>query len=147
VAIARGLELVGLVDRRTPPSSDSILVLEDDPETLSLISQVLGPGGTNYQLKMARDRIAAQLLLRRQAFPLVILAMDRPEQEAFFRACKQQFTNGTRYVGILNIDEEGELARLDNMGLDGVLHRPANESDLIATINHLLPKKPMATAS
>ena len=65
--------------------------------------------------------------------------MDRPEQEAFFRACKQQHANGTRYVGILNIDEESELARLDAMGLDGVIHRPVNESDLVATVNHLLP--------
>ena len=65
--------------------------------------------------------------------------MDRPEQEAFFRACKQQHTNGTRYVGILNIDDESELARLDAMGLDGVVHRPVNESNLVATVNHLLP--------
>ena len=85
---------------------------------------MLGPEGSNHQLKIVHDRIAAQLLLRRQSFQLVILAMDRPEQEGFFRACKQQHTNGTRYVGILNIDEESELARLDAMGLDGVVHRP-----------------------
>ena len=96
--------------------------------------------GRNYQLKIVHDRIAAQLLLRRQTFHLVILAMDRPEQEAFFRACKQQHANGTRYVGILNIEEESELARLDAIGLDGVMHRPVSESDLVATVNHLLPK-------
>jgi CheY-like chemotaxis protein len=143
-AIVRGLELAGLADRRPPASSDSILVMEEDPETVRLIRQVLGPEGSNRQLKVAHDRIAAQLLLRRQAFPLVILAMDRPEHEAFFQSCKQQYTNGTRYVGILSIDEEGELTRLDSMGIDGVLHRPVTESDLIATVNHLLPmKKPV----
>ncbi len=77
-------------------------------------------------------------MLRRQTFQLVILAMDRSDQEAFFRACKQQNTNGTRYIGILNIDDETELARLDAMGLDGVIHRPVNEPNLIATVNHLL---------
>ena len=101
---------------------------------------MLGAEGANYQLKIVHDRIAAQLLLRRQTFQLVILAMDRPEQEAFFRACKQQNTNGTRYVGILNIDEESELARLDAMGLDGVIHRPVSESNLVATVKHLLRK-------
>jgi len=141
VAIARGLELAGLVERRAPSSSSSILVLEEDPDTIRLIRRMLGPEGSNHQLKIVQDRIAAQLLLRRQPFQLVILAMDRPEQEGFFRACKQQHANGTRYVGILNIDEESELTRLDAMGLDGVMHRPLSESDLAATVNHLLIKK------
>jgi len=141
VATARGLELAGLVERRAPTSSSSILVLEEDPDTIRLIRHTLGPEGSNHQLKIVQDRIAAQLLLRRQPFQLVILAMDRPEQEGFFRACKQQHTNGTRYVGILNIDDESELTRLDAMGLDGVMHRPLSESDLTTTVNHLLAKK------
>ncbi len=79
-------------------------------------------------------------MLRRQVYQLMILAMDRPEQEGFFRACKQQNTNGTRYVGVLNIDDESELARLDEMGLDGVIHRPINETNLLATVKHLLQR-------
>jgi len=138
-AITRGLERAGLAERRAPSSSHSILVMEEDPETVRLIREVLGAQGANYQLKIVHDRIASQLLLRRQHFQLVILAMDRSEQEAFFRTCKQQNTNGTRYIGILNIDDESELARLDAMGLDGVVHRPVNETNLIATVNHLLP--------
>ena len=138
VVTVRGLELAGLVERRAPSSADAILVLEDDPETVRVIRDVLGPEGTNHQLKIVHDRVASQLLLRRQSFHLMIMAMERPEQEAFFRACKQQNTTGTRYIGIANIDEESELARLDAMGLDGVLHRPVNETNLRATVNHLL---------
>jgi CheY-like chemotaxis protein len=140
VAIARGLEQAGLVERRAASSSHSILVMEEDPETIRLVREVLGPEGANYQVKVVHDRIASQLLLRRQKFQIVMLAMDRPEHETFFRACKQQNTNGTRYIGILNIDEESELARLDAMGLDGVIHRPVNETNIIATVTHLLPK-------
>jgi DNA-binding response OmpR family regulator len=139
--IARGLERAGLIERRAPASSHSVLVMEDDPETIRLIRQVLGPEGANYQLKIVHDRIASQLLLRRQTFQLVILTMDRSEQEAFFRSCKLQNTNGTRYIGILNIDDESELARLDGMGLDGVIHRPVSETNLLATVNHLLPSR------
>jgi CheY-like chemotaxis protein len=140
-AVARGLERAGLVERRAPSSAHSILVLEDDPETIRVIHAVLGPDGANYQLKIAQDRVATQLLLRRHTFQMVILAMDRPEQEGFFRACKQQNAAGARFVGILKIDEESELARLDAMGLDGVIHRPINESNLVATVNHLLPRQ------
>jgi CheY-like chemotaxis protein len=139
VAVTRGLERAGLVERRAPSSAQSILVMEDDPETVRVIREVLGPEGANYQLKIVHDRIASQLLLRRQAFQLVIMAMDRSEQETFFRTCKQQNTNGTRYIGILNIDDENVLARLDAMGLDGVIHRPLSETNLIATVNHLMP--------
>jgi CheY-like chemotaxis protein len=139
-ATVRGLEVAGFVERKATSSASSILVLEEDPDTVRLIRQVLGPEGNNHQLKIVQDRIAAQLLLRRQHFQLMVMAMDRPEHEAFFRTCKQQSSNGTRYVGILNIDEESELTRLDAMGLDGVLHRPVSEADLAATVNHLLPK-------
>jgi CheY-like chemotaxis protein len=139
-AIARGLERAGLVERRAPSTSHSILVMEEDPETVRLIREALGPEGANYQLKIVHDRIATQLVLRREKFHIVILAMDRAEQEAFFRACKQQNTNGTRYIGILKLEEESELARLDAMGLDGVIHRPVSEANLMATIKHLLPK-------
>jgi CheY-like chemotaxis protein len=141
VAVAKGLELAGLVERRAPTGCDPVLVVEDDPETIRVIRQVLGADADRYQLKIVHDRIAAQLLLRRQGFHLVLLALDRAEQEAFFRSCKQNQINGTRYVGILNIQEEAELARLDALGLDGVLHRPVSERDLAATVNYLLQKR------
>jgi CheY-like chemotaxis protein len=147
VATVRGLELAGLVERRTPSSSEAILVLDDDPETARLIQRVLGPEGTNHQLKIVRDRVAAQLLLKRNAFSLVILALDRPDQEGFFRTCKQQNASGARFFGIASIEDESELARLDAMGLDGVLHRPLNEADLVATVKHLLTRERGAMAA
>ena len=122
-------------------------MLDDDPETARLIQHVLGPEGSNHQLKIVRDRVAAQLLLRRHAFSLVILALDRPDQEGFFRSCKQQNTAGTRFIGIASIEDETELARLDAMGLDGVLHRPLSESDLVATVKHLLTPDRAALAA
>ncbi len=45
VAVARGLERAGLVERRAPSSSHSILVLEDDAETIRVIRDVLGTDG------------------------------------------------------------------------------------------------------
>ena len=135
----RGLELAGLVERRTPSSTQAILALDDDPETVRLLQRVLGPEGTNHQIKIVRDRVAAQLLLRRQAFNLVILALDRPDQEAFFQdAASNRTRRAARFIGIASIEDETELARLDAMGLDGVLHRPVSESDLLATVKHLL---------
>jgi hypothetical protein len=53
----------------------------------------------------------------------------------------------TRFVGIRHLDEEGELARLDALGLDGVLHRPVSEPDLRATVKHLVQPVAMAGVS
>jgi DNA-binding response OmpR family regulator len=136
--IVKGLELLDLVERKAATTASPILVVEDDPETASLIERALGPDGSGLSVKVVRDRIAAQLLLRRQSYKLAILAIDRPEQEAFFRSCKEQFGREMRLIGMLKIDDEDELARLDAMGLDGVLHRPLSEADLKTTVNHLL---------
>ena len=133
-----GLELAGLVERKTPSSTQAILALDDDPETVRLLQRALGPEGTNHPIKVVRDRVAAQLLIRRQVFDLIILALDRPDQEAFFQGLKQQNTGAARFIGIASIEDEVELARLDAMGLDGVLHRPVSENDLLATVKHLL---------
>jgi DNA-binding response OmpR family regulator len=146
-AVARGLELAGLVERRKSAAGASVLVVEGDPETIHKIHEVFGPEGKGFQLKVARDRVSAQLLLRRSKFDLVLLALDRPDQEQFYRLAKSQASPATRFVGILKVNNEGELVRLDAMGLDGILHRPLTADDLLATVTHLLEAEPAMAAS
>ncbi|HEV3162909.1 MAG TPA: response regulator [Isosphaeraceae bacterium] len=136
--VARGLELAGLAERRSAPAGASVLVLEDDIETVRIVQEAFGPSGKGYQLKVVRDRVAAQLLLRRNKFDLVLMALDRPDQEQFYRFSKSQAPSSTRFVGILAIHDESELVRLEAMGLDGILHRPLTEDDLLSTVNHLM---------
>src|SRR5262249_33366503 len=94
--------------------------------------------GEGFQVRHVRDRVAAQLLIRRNTFALVMLPVDSPEQEAFYRSIREHAPAETRFVGVLRIDEEGQLDRLDVLGLDGILHRPLSEPDLKATVRHLL---------
>jgi CheY-like chemotaxis protein len=135
---ARALELTGLLERRSPAAGASILVLDDDPDATRVLQAVLGPDGRGCQLKLVRDKIGAQLLMRRQQFDMVIMALDRPGMEAFLRTCREQCHGTTRFVGIVGLEDEEELARLDALELDGALHRPLSESDLKATVDHLL---------
>jgi hypothetical protein len=147
VNVVRGLELTGLVEHRASAPQAMILILEEDAATVGLIQRVLGLDGLGYTLKHVRDRVAAQLLLRRTPCALMILALDRTEHEANYRTLRDQAPAATRFVGIRNIEEEGELARLDALGLDGVLHRPVSEPDLRATVNHLVKSNPLAKVS
>jgi CheY-like chemotaxis protein len=147
IPVIRGLELIGLVEPKTAMAQSLILLLEDDPRTVALIQEVLGPEGEGYPLKPVRDRVAVQLLLRRNPNALVLMALDRDDQEALYQAIKEHAPPTTRFVAIRRLDDEGELARLDALGLDGVLHRPLNESDLKATVKHLLAVGAMAGVS
>jgi CheY-like chemotaxis protein len=136
--VVRGLELAGLAERKNTAAGASILVLEEDPEAVRTIRAVLGPEGLGHQLKVVQDRIGAQLLLRRNRFQLVMMGLDRPDQELAFRAFKEHTGPATRFAGISGIDDESELNRLDEIGLDGVLHRPISEADLRTTTKYLL---------
>ncbi|MEW4569352.1 response regulator [Tautonia sp. JC769] len=136
--IARGLELAGLLERRAAMPGASVLVIDDEPDSTRVIQASLGPEGCGCQLKIVRDRIGAQLLMRRQRFDLVLVALDRPDQEPILNACREQAHETTRFIGIVGLSDEEELTRLDAMGLDGILHRPLAESDLKATLDHLL---------
>ena len=147
VPVIRGLEMTGLIELKTAAAQTVVILLEDDPRTVALIQSVLGPEGLGYQLKHVRDRVAVQLLLRRNPSALVLMAIDHDEQETLYQAMKEHAPPTTRFVGIRRLDEEGELARLDALGLDGILQRPVVESDLRATVKHLLQPVAMAGVS
>jgi CheY-like chemotaxis protein len=136
--VVHALELAALAERRLAAARGSILVLEDDPDSARVFQRVLGSDGTGYQLKVVRDRVGAQLLLRRGRFDVVMIALDNPEQEPFYRACRASAPAGTWFVGIMRLDAGSSLARVDALGLDGVLSRPLAEADVLATVQHLL---------
>jgi DNA-binding response OmpR family regulator len=138
VDLIRGLEIVGLVERRGAEAASSILLFDEDPEEVKMVTSVLGPAGLGCVVKAVRDRVGAQLLLRRGSFDLMLLDLDRPDQEAFVRSWREQAPATTRLVGLVGLSDEAEIERVDGLGLDGVLTRPLSEGDLRAAVRHLL---------
>jgi CheY-like chemotaxis protein len=145
--LARGLELAGLAQRRAKKAQGSILVLESDPEAARVIQRILGTDGLGYQLKLVRDAVGAQLLLRRGGFDLVFVELDGASQERAYRACRTDSPERTRFIAIANVQDEDDLERLDHLGLDGVIHRPISENDLTALVAHLMEPGHVAVAS
>ena len=72
-----------------------------------------------------------------------MLALESTEQVAFYRSCRAQAPAHTKFVRILRV-EDGGLARVDAMNLDGVVHRPVADADLKATVSHLLAARQAA---
>jgi DNA-binding response OmpR family regulator len=147
IPVIRGLELTGLIEIKTAAAQNLVILVEDDPRTVATIQSVLGPEDLGYPLKHVRDRVAVQLLLRRNPSALVLMALDDGEHETLFRTMKEHAPASARFVGIRHLDDEGEVARLDALGLDGVLQRPLAESDLRATVKHLLSAGALAGVS
>lgn len=145
--VVRAFELVGLAEPRGPGASAAVLAIEDNPDTARTIQRVLGPEGEGCRLHVVREAVAAQLLLRRNRFDLVLIAMDRPEQEALYRTLRDQHGGTARFVAIVGLEDESQVGRLDQMGFDGVLSRPLAEDDLRATFKHLGAQHDLAAAS
>ena len=135
-AVALGLELAGQLERRTPAagSSASVLLLTDDADDAGAVLRALGPEGEGCSVRHVRDRVAAQLLLRRHTFALVLLPLDGRDEDAFYHSIKGHAPASTKFLGLVRIEDEAQIDRLDAMGLDGVVHRPVNESDLRAAV-------------
>jgi DNA-binding response OmpR family regulator len=146
-AVGLGLALAGHAERRAATAGAAVLVVENDPEAAKVAVHALGPDGEGCQVRHVRDRVAAQLLMRRSAFNVVMLPLDGPDHEAFYMAVRQHAPTSTRIVGMLRIDDEGQLERLDALGLDGVVHRPLSEPELRATFRQLLREREPAGAA
>lgn len=137
VAVVRGLERIGWAEACQASSHASILVL-DDTETIDRIRSALAFPDSRFEIKAVHDKIGAQLLLKRGRFDLLIMALDGPEQEALYRQLRTILPAMTRVLGVTCLNDEEELARLDAMDLDGVLHRPIVEADAKTAVEHVL---------
>lgn len=146
-AVAIGLVLAGHAERRAPTARDSILVFEEDADTARVALRALGGEGEGFQVRHVRDRVAAQLLLRRSPFSVVLLPLDTAEHEAFYQTVRPLAPASTRFVGVLRIDDEAQLERLDTMGLDGVVNRPLSEADVRVVVRQLIPRPDHVAAS
>ncbi len=143
VAVALGLEAAGHAERRAV-SAAAVLILEDDPEAARTALHGLGPEGEGFQVRHVRDRVAAQLLLRRNAFAAVLLPLDTPEQEAFYRAARPLAPAATRFIGVLKIEDDAQLDRLDVLGLHAVVNRPLVEAEVRDVVRSLLQERETA---
>src|ERR1700691_169306 len=107
-------------------SINSILVVDDDPETLKAMRQVLEPLG--YAISIATDGHKAIQLLNQEAVDLVITDLLMPQGDGFelIAALRKNFPN-TDIVAISgggHVGADTYLMIARGFGVDVVLQKP-----------------------
>jgi CheY-like chemotaxis protein len=119
----------------------TILVVEDNPDNMALIEQILEDEGfCVLKAILARDGIA---LLKEEPVDLILMDLSLPEMgglEATGIIKAEQATKNIPVIALtahaMKTDRETALSA----GCDGYLTKPINEEELLETINKHLPK-------
>lgn len=118
------------------PRDKSVLVVDDDPNIRSLLSQELTEAG--YRVRLAEDGRKALTLIREEMPGLVILDVMMPEMNGFDVAAvlKNDPTTMDIPIIILSILEDKE--RGFRLGIDRYLTKPIDTASLFREVDTLL---------
>jgi DNA-binding response OmpR family regulator len=122
--------------------SATILVADDDPEILSLVSRRLAKRG--YQVLEAVDGVQTLALAREQHPDLVVLDVMMPGKNGWEVAKELRADEATRGIGIVVLTAIGE--KMNEMtsplyGADDYVDKPFEFADLEARIDAVLAKR------
>jgi CheY-like chemotaxis protein len=117
----------------------SIVIVDDDPDTLAAMQTVLKPMG--YTVSAAADGREALRLLNREPVDLVITDILMPEMDGFelITAMRKKFP-GTRIIAISGgrdlspVSGDTYLVIARGFGVDAVLRKPIMCSEFVTAI-------------
>ena len=120
----------------------TILVADDDPEILSMLSQRLSKRG--YQVIEASDGIETLELARARHPDLIVLDVMMPGKNGWEVAKELRHDAATKDIGILVLTAIGET--MNEMtsplyGADAYLDKPFEFAELEAKISEILAKR------
>lgn len=121
------------------PDNYRILVVDDEPEILKMLTTVLSQGG--YCLETAKDGYDAGIKVMTFKPGLIILDLFMPEINGF-EVCRQIKKNpDTTHIKVLAItghDSEENKEKIFMEGADAYLIKPFSREELLHTIENLL---------
>jgi DNA-binding response OmpR family regulator len=126
----------------------TILVADDDPEILTLVSRRLAKRGFN--VIEAQDGMQALAEARAQSPDLIVLDVMMPLKNGWEVAKELRADAATKDISILVLTAIGQMMNDMNSplyGADDYIDKPFEFADLEARIDKLLAKKVAAAAS
>ena len=128
--VVRGFELADLVERQQGICGRRVVILETDGEAAVRLRDATQQNKCGHSIKVVRDRLSLQLVLRRNKPDAIVLAVDSELGQQLCRELREnaQALDGIRWVSIYGENQEvwGHW--------DAVLHRPYEVSSLFEVL-------------
>jgi DNA-binding response OmpR family regulator len=122
-----------------------ILCVEDDPDSLQMLSMLLTSNG--YEVLCAEDAIEALRLVQDQQFDLLLLDDWLPEQSGVELTKRvREFDTCTPVVFYSGVAQQSDQREALGAGAQLYLTKPIGVNDLIGEIDRLIAKSKTATA-
>jgi CheY-like chemotaxis protein len=112
------------------PSAGSILVVEDDPDLLSLMEMILG--GDGYRVRTARDGREALARVKESMPSLVFLDMRMPGMNGWEFAREFHARHGAGCPIVVVTAAEDARKRAEEIAAQGWLAKPFEIADVLA---------------
>jgi hypothetical protein len=124
------LVLADLVEARAVQAGRKVAVLEPDPHVTLQLRRAAESPQCPCTLKVVRDRLSLQLILKRQRPDVIVVALDTEVGQQVAQELLGS-TAGAVWVGVVSEDEQAEEF-VDR--LDGLLGRPFDSEQLFEAI-------------
>jgi DNA-binding response OmpR family regulator len=115
----------------------TILVVDDDPQVLDLMAEILSDEG--YRVLRASDGRRAMTTIRQEAVDLMVTDLIMPEQEGVetITQLKREYPS-VRVIAISGAAEGAYLKLAELLGANAVLRKPFAPAELVSRIRSVL---------
>jgi CheY-like chemotaxis protein len=119
------------------PSAPLVLVVEDDEDVASVVSDVVEIAG--YRSAVASNGREALAAMRRERPSLVLLDLMMPEMDGWQFREEQRRHPGLASVPVLIMTADGRAdQKAESLGAAGFVRKPTSIDELIAELERLL---------
>lgn len=119
------------------PAAASILVVDDDPAIVDIITQVLAAEG--YVIRGCRNGLEALEALRELRPDLILLDLWMPKMDGWEFRRRQLALDGARHVPVVLLSAGGRLEEhRRSLAAAAAIPKPFDLTDLITVVNTVL---------
>ncbi len=132
--VLHALTLADLAEVREVSVHQKVVVLEPDPQMTVQLRQAAQDAECPFSLKVVRDRLSLQLLLKRQRPEVIVVALDSEVGQQVVEESAQALAE-TRWIGI--VSDESEAAGVRDR-CERLLTRPYSIDELFLAVAEVL---------